>query len=303
MRPKAIASILTDRECRLHLHLPQPAAHRHDKVVGLAIAPGFGHSKSHPRRLRQKRRLRHPPSRFAVIRCAVDPHCAHCCRTNLTAASEPSTSEPSTPAPSARRLFFFFCAFPFRRFSASPHNSPTSATAIKSPTITPLPIRSLSKHCHPRVRSCLRTKDLGEPRDASRTVRGNTRAFGSLPFCGCPILFAPFAKGWGITLPYNFPRPLSSWSSQLLRTKDLGGPRDVSRPVRGNNRAFGPLPFWGPSPPVSAVPQNTKAPSDVQVRGGLFCQVGYTKIILNIGNPSQVKSATAQTLPKTEKLR
>ncbi len=92
-------------------------------------------------------------------------------------------------------------------------------------------------------------------------------------------------------------------SALLLREKDLGGPRDASRPVRGNNRAFGPLPLWDlPPPRFRRSPKTQKAPRTSKSEGALFRQVGYTKIILNIGNPSQVKSTTAQTLPKMGQL-
>jgi len=92
-------------------------------------------------------------------------------------------------------------------------------------------------------------------------------------------------------------------SALLLREKDLGGPRDASRTVRGNNRAFGPLPLWDlPPPRFRRSPKTQKAPRTSKSEGALFRQVGYTKIILNIGNPSQVKSTTAQTLPKMGQL-
>jgi len=35
--------------------------------------------------------------------------------------------------------------------------------------------------CHPEKGAFCPTKDLGEPRDASRSLRRNNRAFGSLP--------------------------------------------------------------------------------------------------------------------------
>jgi hypothetical protein len=37
-------------------------------------------------------------------------------------------------------------------------------------------------NCHPETRALGAAKDLGEPREASRFLRRNNRAFGSLPY-------------------------------------------------------------------------------------------------------------------------
>ena len=52
--------------------------------------------------------------------------------------------------------------------------------------------------CHPEASVLCAAKDLGEPREASRSLRRNNRAFGSLPYqtapppsCA-PVPIAPF---------------------------------------------------------------------------------------------------------------
>jgi hypothetical protein len=41
--------------------------------------------------------------------------------------------------------------------------------------------------CHPEQAFFAQVKDLGEPREASRSLRGNNRAFGSLPYQTAPL--------------------------------------------------------------------------------------------------------------------
>src|SRR5881398_4122983 len=41
--------------------------------------------------------------------------------------------------------------------------------------------------CHPEASVLCAAKDLGEPREASRSLRRNNRAFGSLPYQAAPL--------------------------------------------------------------------------------------------------------------------
>jgi hypothetical protein len=48
--------------------------------------------------------------------------------------------------------------------------------------ITKVSAPKLRQACHPEARALCPAKDLGEPREASRSLRRDERAFGSLPY-------------------------------------------------------------------------------------------------------------------------
>ena len=66
-----------------------------------------------------------------------------------------------------------------------------SAKTTKSPVVAQF-------DCHPEQAFFAQSRDLGEPREASRTLRRNNRAFGSLPYQTEPLQKAPsVGQGFG----------------------------------------------------------------------------------------------------------
>ncbi len=170
VRAEAVPAVFTRPVRRLHLHLPQPTTRLHNEVIWIAVAPRLGHPKSQVRRPRQKRRLCHLPEPLPRnFLCGAGAPARVC--TFLCGADTP--------------VRVWTILLPLLRFSSSRPLGTLFASCIRSAL--------RSNHVVILSTLLLRTKDLGEPRHASRSLRGNTRAFGSHPF-NCSPLPSPTAN-------------------------------------------------------------------------------------------------------------